>query len=338
MSKSGRKQKTTHDKSKVDSYVWTDDEVELLLKITNEYKVSKAMENIDWESCQTKYSDIFDLYLEQYPSTKEDAEKLGKEYYHKKEELNKGIVTTKLKNIRLKFRQAVDSGRRSGHGRVVLLYFELCEYVWGGSPAITTISAGIETAEIESGVDSSLTDTAESPASPESIDTLDLETSDIAEATPGYSKATTSTNERRDLLNAKLKGYKKEKLKRKLSVESQLLSVTQEEFKIKKQLLDRMDSMDKEYSNHMNKMTSNMEKLTGSIADGFAMLRQVMLQPYGMPQQYPQTQAGYPNMYPVHSTPARVPVAPMNTTMPDSNNGHFSYTQSLFSDDRDNSF
>lgn len=30
-----------------------------------EEKVSKAMENIDWESLQTKYSDIFKLYIEQ---------------------------------------------------------------------------------------------------------------------------------------------------------------------------------------------------------------------------------------------------------------------------------
>ena len=26
-------------------------------------------------------------------------------------------------------------GKRSGHGRVVYLYFELCEKLWGGSPA-----------------------------------------------------------------------------------------------------------------------------------------------------------------------------------------------------------
>ena len=34
----------------VSSFVWTDDEVELLLRITNEYKVAKNAENVDWES------------------------------------------------------------------------------------------------------------------------------------------------------------------------------------------------------------------------------------------------------------------------------------------------
>ena len=44
--------------------------------------------------------------------------------------------------------QAVDSGRRSGHGRVVYLYFDLCEKIWGGSPATEQMDTGLETTEI----------------------------------------------------------------------------------------------------------------------------------------------------------------------------------------------
>ena len=51
------------EKNKDNSFVWTDDEVLLLLKVTLDYKTAKTMENIDWESCQTKYSDILDLVL-----------------------------------------------------------------------------------------------------------------------------------------------------------------------------------------------------------------------------------------------------------------------------------
>lgn len=76
-------------------------------------------------------------------------------------------MTSKLKNIRLKFRQAIDSGKRSGHGRVVLLYFEICESIWGGSPATSTILPGIETGEVEGGCDSIRID-PDSPESPES--------------------------------------------------------------------------------------------------------------------------------------------------------------------------
>lgn len=54
------------EKGKTDSFVWKDDEVESLLKVTIEYKVAKTSENVNWETCQTKYSDILDLLLEQY--------------------------------------------------------------------------------------------------------------------------------------------------------------------------------------------------------------------------------------------------------------------------------
>ena len=42
----------------------------------------------------------------------------------------------------------MDSGRRSGHGRVVLLYYELCEQVWGGNPATEQIEGGLESADL----------------------------------------------------------------------------------------------------------------------------------------------------------------------------------------------
>ena len=96
-----------------------------------------------------------------------------------------------------------------------------------------------------------------------------------------------TTNKRRTLLDAKLKGYKTEKLKRKLPAESQFLNLAQEDLTIKKQLIEKMNAMDNEYSQNMNRLTSNMEKLSSSIADGFAMLRQMMIQPYGMPPAQP---------------------------------------------------
>ena len=65
MSKTTKTQKKPDEKSKSNNYVWTDDEVELLLKVANKYKVSKTTENIDWESCQSKYSDIHKRLLDQ---------------------------------------------------------------------------------------------------------------------------------------------------------------------------------------------------------------------------------------------------------------------------------
>ena len=44
-------------------------------------------------------------------------------------------------------------------------------------------------------------------------------------------------------------------------------------------MLERMETMDKAYSNSMGRLTTNLEKLTGSISDGFALLQRMMYQP-----------------------------------------------------------
>lgn len=72
----------------------------------------------------------------------------GKDYPHKGEEITKQCLTNKLKSIRLKYRQAVDTGKRSGHGRVVLLYYQLCKSIWGGSPATQQPESGLESEDI----------------------------------------------------------------------------------------------------------------------------------------------------------------------------------------------
>ena len=118
-------------KGKTEVFTWADDEVELLLKVTNEYKVQKSTESVDWESVQPKYADILVLFQELCPSS-ENASALGKEYTHRSEDITKASISSKLKAIRNKFRQAVDSRKKSGYGRVVLLYFELCQEIWCG--------------------------------------------------------------------------------------------------------------------------------------------------------------------------------------------------------------
>ena len=49
-------------KNKFDNFIWSDDEVELLLNVVIEYKTARTMENVDRETCQTKYVDILDLF------------------------------------------------------------------------------------------------------------------------------------------------------------------------------------------------------------------------------------------------------------------------------------
>ena len=93
-----------------DTFKWSDDEAELLLKVTRDYKVLKASEGIDWESVQSKYTDICKQMKDELPETPDEAKEQNKDYPHKKDELTKQVVTTKLKAVRMKYRQAVDTG------------------------------------------------------------------------------------------------------------------------------------------------------------------------------------------------------------------------------------
>ena len=117
---------------------WTDDEIQLLLQTCLEYKTKEEYKGFSWESIRNKYENIREILVENYPRDEVDkekypnAEKIG-------EVLTKDRISAKLKIIRADFRKAIDKGKRSGGGRVVFTFFDLCEQLWGGSPAVTAI-------------------------------------------------------------------------------------------------------------------------------------------------------------------------------------------------------
>ena len=87
----------------VKSYLWSNDEVELLLNITNEYKVKKVANAVDWEYVKNKNSDILELLKDTFSDDEETQERniLSKDLPHKKDEIMKQVLTSKLKAIHL---------------------------------------------------------------------------------------------------------------------------------------------------------------------------------------------------------------------------------------------
>lgn len=100
---------------------------------------------MDWESCHRKYLDIALAFCRQYTS---GDMAVGKDFSHNSSSISHGQLAANLKAVRNKYRHAVESGHPSGHGRVVLIFFELCEEIWGGSSATTTFPSGVETADL----------------------------------------------------------------------------------------------------------------------------------------------------------------------------------------------
>ena len=57
-------------------FVWTDDEVKLLLNVTHNYEVRHLVEGTCWESVHLKYTDILELFRNELPETEEEVRQI----------------------------------------------------------------------------------------------------------------------------------------------------------------------------------------------------------------------------------------------------------------------
>ena len=128
-------------------FSFTDEEIHLLLSCVNEYKIEKEISGKDWESIKTKYEDITDMFMSKYPNTTTTDD--INEFPHKPADFTKQRIASKLKTIRQNYKKAIDLGRRSGGGRVVMTFYEQCNGIWSGSPSTTSLGGGFDTGDIE---------------------------------------------------------------------------------------------------------------------------------------------------------------------------------------------
>ena len=109
-----------------------------------------------------------------------------------------------------------------------MLYYELCERIWSGSPATEKITSGIESSDIvtfdstsSSQVNHQLTDDEDTctilsprPTSTATDDSQpELSDQSLAISNGDSASSDDTILKRRELLNAKLTGYKHDKLK-----------------------------------------------------------------------------------------------------------------------------
>ena len=127
---SEQKTQETQEKAEKVEFSWSDDEIQLLLMSALDFKAQCEFEGVDWESKRSKYEQIFEIVTKEYPDG---------EHYQNKKSMTKDRVTAKLKSIRTGFKKAADTGRRSGGGRVVFTFYDLCMNLWGGLPSVTSI-------------------------------------------------------------------------------------------------------------------------------------------------------------------------------------------------------
>ena len=135
---------------------------------------------------------------------------------------------------------------------------------------------------------SSATNTSTEPDENGSVPETPCTEPDIAATDDRQVVPSSTVNQRRELLDSTLKDYRQAKMKRKLPMDAQLVGVAKEELALKKKLVEQMERTEKQHQDSISQLFSSMEKISGSIADGFSLLKTFLLPPptHHQPQVY----------------------------------------------------
>ncbi|CAB4016486.1 Hypothetical predicted protein [Paramuricea clavata] len=247
------------------NFTWTDDKIELLLAVIYEYKNTRYPRNQDADDQRE-----FPLEKGKNPS----------------EELTKERVVAKIKALRLKCRKALDSGRKSGGGRVVAQFYDICSKIWSGSPAAEAIEGGIDSSLTSENTTTETTND-ESSIPPEPVqapnDAMSNDESETSTQGPDH--------HRRDLVKH-LQESRNAKLKKKIPVDKQILDITKKDFELKREMMEHMKHMEAEHNKQMKTLSESMVGLTNALTAAIAG-RQYQPQPNGQFQQHVQPGAQY---------------------------------------------
>ena len=58
-------------------------------------------------------------------------------------------IASKIRDIRKRYKKAADSGKKSGGGGAAATFYDVCNEIWGGCPATTSLERGVDTADSE---------------------------------------------------------------------------------------------------------------------------------------------------------------------------------------------
>ena len=288
------KKKAKTDEKLVQNFVWTDDEVSLLLSVVEEHKASQIHAGFDWESFKTKYVDSTEMFVKRYPTTATGT--VDRHSYPKFDpgnQFTKERVLSKIKAIRVKYKAALDSGRRSGGGRVVATFFDMCSNIWAGSPSAQCIDGGLESSNVGS-VEKDTEEEAESATvqsdhekndcipgpgpDPDADNGVEKSSNQIALCENSVSQ----TSGRRDLI-AFIQDQRNGNLKKKLPSDKVMIDLTKEDLQLKREIVKQLKEKDADQKEQLKVMTETVGNLAKSISEGFSALTSYLNQPHRYP-------------------------------------------------------
>ena len=274
------------------NFIWTDDETSLLLRVVMDFKAQKSSQGLDWETIKNRYEDITERFITNYPKN-EDSGLLCEAFPNKG---NTGIFTKerilrKIKRIKSSYRKAVDNGRKSGCGKVVATFYDECNEIWSGSPAVESIAGGVESSSLENESLLYISQPSGSSSSGSVPDLVGHEDVSDSEANEGGSTSSIlekakRMSERHTQFAQFLKEKKNAKLGKRDSLEVKLLDSAKEEVALKKRALEIMEDSGKKHEQTMKNFSDSISAMTNVISSGFLMMQGFMQQPLHLPSKH----------------------------------------------------
>ena len=293
---------------------WTDNEVELLLGVVRSYSSLKDFDGLEWESVKSKYEDIRSEFLF---GCMTKGMTMQEDFPHSTSLFSRERIASKIKDLRKKYKKAVDTGKRSGGGRTVACFFDICNEIWGGCPSTTSIGHGLDTADFGVAVVttantepvlSKSTTTQGSANSELKVRVLSDESTEVRSTISGQSTSrpvtplsedTESkgqagrsnlqvTTSKRNLIE-NIKEKKDSKLTKSKSMDQLQLAVLKEELSLKKKMLSEIRQAYKEYQQTMAKIATTMENLSHSVSNAFGMISALLTRPGARFSKVPKT-------------------------------------------------
>ena len=116
--------------------VWRDDEVQVSLEITRDFKEKKR---IPGKGKRKKCGSIRERSVSNLPKQTESQERACSTDFFTKE-----MIVSKIKQIRSKYRKALDAGRQSGRGKIEATFYDICREIWSVSFTGTSSFSAIQ--------------------------------------------------------------------------------------------------------------------------------------------------------------------------------------------------
>ena len=283
----------------MESFKWTDDEIQLLLEVVKDYQSIQTQKKLDWMKIRSRYEQIAAKMRVDYPITSSE------EFPHTAEEITKERVAAKLKKIQAAYKKALDAKRQSGRGgRVVMTLYDVCNDIWGRCPAANSLEDGMDSSAID--FDNSIHETS-GPSTLKEISNLlgdsatgnsvlsysaasnDETQSDVENIIPDAVRVSKDrvdgekekTTNRRELIDKMLNEQRGKRLARKRGredISAQLLDPAKEKNAASNKMFAHIEKMEMDFSSHMQRLTTTMDTIGNSISTGFATLSQLLQQ------------------------------------------------------------